>query len=137
MSPGTDVLGLASVYLPALWIFSKGKGTARRGRGCLWGFGKQKPTAAPALSCKVTRDTVTARSALPIGLSDPLLQEAVARNQHWEARKRRFPDWWHEELRGGEGEFLHARICRENGGHALSWGKDWDVEGGTADSPGH
>lgn len=32
MSPGT-VLGLASVYLAALWIFSKGKGTARR--GCL------------------------------------------------------------------------------------------------------
>lgn len=33
-SPGT-VLGLASIYLPAWWIFSKGKGTVRRGGGCL------------------------------------------------------------------------------------------------------
>lgn len=89
MSPGTDVLGLASTNLPAFWIFSKGKGTARRGRGCLWGFGKQKPTAAPASSCKVTRDTITARSALPIGLSDPFLQEAVARNQHWEGKEEK------------------------------------------------
>lgn len=34
VSPGS-ALGFASIYLPAWWIFSKGKGTARRGGGCL------------------------------------------------------------------------------------------------------
>lgn len=75
----------------------------------------------------MTRAIVTARSALPIGLSDPSPWEPAARNQRWGARKRRVPGWWDQELGGGKGEFPHARICRERGacpelGGGWGWG---------------